>query len=109
MTKTKISIIALLSICLGVIINSYISKDKVEYIYVKEAAEEITLNDIIVERTTIILNSDEFRNEITALATARALYQLSLEKQDSAIDLSTMALESYKKSKLLAENWINYE
>lgn len=107
MTKTKISLIALFGICLGVIVTIVNVEPKIEY--VREYVPAPTLDEIIKERASSIINSQTFKDEITALATARALYQLSVEKGDVAVDLSAMALESYRKSELLSSNWKVYD
>lgn len=59
----------------------------------------------VQERTKEIYNSGEFVKEMNALATARALFELSNEVQDGAVELSEMAIESYNESQIMAENW----
>lgn len=77
-----------------------------EVINVSEPVER-TINDIIVERTMLVLGSEEFQAEVRALATARALHELSLEKQDEALRLAEMAQKSHSNSRILAEAWVS--
>ena len=56
-------------------------------------------------RTENILHSAEFQKEIKALAESRALFEMSLERQDEAVELSERALETYRVSNELANVW----
>lgn len=74
--------------------------------YVNEVKEQ---SEIIAERTLEVYNSAEFQSEIMQLATARALFELSNETQSNAVELSEMAVMSYEKSQLMAEDWHNLQ
>lgn len=72
---------------------------------------EVVNEVVVVEKTELekrielVYNSPEFQNEMNALATSRALYEMSLETQDKAVELSEQALESYRVSNDLANEW----
>lgn len=61
----------------------------------------------VVAKTMEIYNSPEFQDEMKTLATARAMFELSAEKQSEAIDLSEQAMIAYLKSKDMADVWHN--
>jgi hypothetical protein len=69
--------------------------------------EQQDIQDIIDEQTDAIMASQEYQNEMQALAKARALYILSNERQDIAIELADMALDSYNKNQELGAKWFN--
>lgn len=69
--------------------------------------DEVSLQDVIDERTDAVLASKAYQEEMYALAKARALYQLSNERQDIAVELSEMALASYNRNQELGQLWFS--
>lgn len=51
------------------------------------------------------MNSQEFQEEMYKLAESRALFNMSLERQDEAVELSEKAIEAYRISNALANDW----
>lgn len=88
----------------GVIVGSFIglSFKSDTIVYHNEIKQR---HEIIAEKTLAIYESDEFKAEMLALATARALFAMSLDEQDGAVELSEMAMMSYEKSQLMADTW----
>ena len=84
----------------GVYIGGSLKADHIEYTNTTP-----TRADLIAERTQYIMNSVEFKDEVRELATARALYELSNEAQDGAVELSQMALMSFQKNAALTIKW----
>ena len=101
--KKIITVTLFIGVIGGIIGTLCYSEPKIEY--VKEVVEPPSLNEIITQRAIDIMATAEFQEEIRAMATARALYQLSIEKQDVAVELSEMAMASYKKSVDLSSKW----
>ena len=57
------------------------------------------------ELTKEIRDSVEFQNEVRLLAEARAMYQLSISKQDEAVVLAEQALATYQEAKSFENDW----
>lgn len=102
------NITVILLVFAGVIITAVLTKaytpEKITY--VNEVKEQ---SELIAERTMSIYNSQEFQQEVMQLATARALFEMSNETQSNAVELSEMAVMSYEKSQLMAEDWHNLQ
>lgn len=68
--------------------------------------KEVTVELSQLERLILeIQESEEFKNETRLRAEARAMYQLSLDKQDEAVALSSRALETYQMAMTLENDW----
>lgn len=101
----KTTIIVVMTLVIGGIVAHTIYEPRIEY--VKEYVAAPTIEQLTAERAAAIMATVEFQEEINAIANARALYQLSIEKQDIAVELSELAMLNFKRSKELAEQWTN--
>lgn len=99
---------AVLLVFSGVIITTvfFMAYTPEKMTFVNEVKKQ---EEVIAERTLAIYNSVEFQSEMMQLATARALFEMSNETQSNAVDLSEMAVMSYEKSQLMAEDWHNLQ
>src|SRR6056297_2900352 len=69
-----------------------------------QEAQTVELTEL-EKLTEDIYNSSEFQNEVRLRAEARAMYQMSLAKQDEAVKLSEDALASYQMANTLENDW----
>jgi hypothetical protein len=109
MTKIQTTLVVAFSLVIGGSLVYFISEPQIEYVKQVEVVEPPSLSEEIAVRASDIMASPEFQDEVRAMATARALYALSIERQDIAVELSEMAMSSYLKSKELASNWTIHE
>lgn len=58
-------------------------------------------------RTDKIMQSAKFQEEMRTLAKARAMFEMSLEKQAEALELSEQAKANYDKAQSLESQWHN--
>lgn len=104
MKKTVTVVTGLCIITAGIMIYTNITDDVV---YVADNTNDTTEEEIspVVQRTLEIYNSSEFQEEMKVMATARAMFELSKEKQQEAIELSEQAMMAYQQSKGMADTW----
>ena len=76
-----------------------------------EVVEEVITEDVSVQVNPVdikaeeIYNSQEFQDEMKTMALARAQFELSIEKQNEALLLSTQAKTNYDKAQSLESQW----
>ena len=105
--KVIIATIGVLVACMfaGVIVTNLSSSSEK---YVADVTEDTQVPLTPLElRIDKVYNSEEFQKEMVEIATARAMFELSSEKQREALDLSKQAMDRYLSSKDMFLTWYN--
>lgn len=105
MTKKTIASIVVMPFIFGGVLVYSLYEPRIEY--VREYVAAPTLEEIIEQRIADTIASSEFQNEVNAIARARVLYALSVERQEVAVELSDLAMQSFRVSEGFSEAWVN--
>jgi len=100
MKPTIIIVVALVIVSTLVVV--YNNEDEV---IINEPLPVVTELTPLEKRVEAIMQSEEFQVEIETLATARAMFEMSIEKQQEALQLSEQAKQTYDLAQSLEGDW----
>ena len=102
MKRATIIFVGLLVLALGHYAITVDYDETVENVVSEYVPEQRDAVDIKADE---IYNSAEFQSEMRTMALARAQFEISIEKQSEALELSLQAQTNYDKAQSLESKW----